>query len=140
MPVKTSYTEAELADFMHGRLRRVAASLGWTSPASYSEAVEDTLRAYGVADISSVADVPRLLALATVEAWRAAVTSITPRTDTTQDGRTVRRSQYYDHARAMLADAETKADGFTPGPDVEFGPSRAGASLTTVRHIDRYCG
>lgn len=137
MPVPTSYTEDELAGYMHRRLRNVAASLGWTAPASYTDAVTDTLVAYGVADIGSVADVPRLLALADVEAWRAASAALAPKTDVSQEGRSNRRAMAYEHARDMLSDAITRALGFPAGDDSTSSAPGSG-SRVTVRYVDRY--
>jgi hypothetical protein len=78
MSVPSSYSASELAAYMHGELGRVADALGFTAPASYGQAIVRTLTAYGVSSIASATNVPRLLALSSVEAWRLAVQQLTP--------------------------------------------------------------
>lgn len=134
MSVPSSYNANELAAYMHGRLRTVAAACGYTVPASYSDAIVSTLIAYGVSDISQATNVPRLLALADVSAWEMAATDTVPRTDVTTDGRTIRRSQFHQHAVEMLSAARSRAAGY---PDDGSGSSNGtGAGRVVVRYRD----
>ncbi len=133
MSVPSSYNAAELAAYMHGRLRTVAAACGYMVGSSYADAIVSTLVAYGVSDISQATSVPRLLALAEVAAWEMASTDTVPRTDVTTDGRSIRRSQFHDHAVEMLSAARARAAGY---PD--DGSGSGGSANTAGRVVVRY--
>lgn len=129
MPVPTSYTEANLATFMHGCLGDVATELGWLAASSYSEAVTETLLAYGVTDIAGATDMRKLRALARREAWRAAVGSLASRYDFTADGASHHLSQVYSQAQHALAAAEADA--------VRYDTAHQ-ATLTKIHYGDPY--
>jgi hypothetical protein len=131
MSVPSSYSASELAAYMHGELGRVADALGFTAPASYGQAIVRTLTAYGVSSIASATNVPRLLALSSVEAWRLAVQQLTPQFNINTDGRGESRAGFYEHARDMLADAEAYALTI---PDDGTGVDRAEAGRVIVRY------
>jgi len=112
MPVPTSYTETTLADFMHDALGNVAGALGYSSPTSYSEAVNDTLLAYGTDDISTIsgqANIIKLRALSKVFAWRKAVGDLSSRYKFSADGGSYERQQMFENAKATLAMLEEAA-------------------------------
>lgn len=133
MSVPSSYSASELAAYMHGELRNVAALLGLTAPDSYTQAITRTLLAYGVTDIASATNVPRLLALSSVEAWRLATQQLTPQFNINTDGRGQDRSDLFKHCREMLADAESVAMMF---PDDGTGTDRASAGRVIVHYRD----
>ena len=135
MPVPTALTDTMLATYMHGSLRSVAAAFGYTVPDSYEDAITDALIAYG--DAATVEDVPadgiaRIRALAKVAAWRMALADATPRTDTTSDGQSTRRSQFWEHIRIGLEAAEREA--------AAFPATYGGSSMASVTYADRYSG
>ena len=131
MTVPSSYSASELAAYMHGELRNVASALGFTAPDSYAQAITRTLLAYGVQDIASAGNVPRLLALSSVEAWRLAVQQLTPQFNVNTDGRGQSRSDFFDHCKDMLADAEAVAAMYS---DDGTGVDRAAAGRNVVRY------
>lgn len=131
MTVPSSYSASELADYMHGELGRVAEACAFTSPDSYTQATVRTLIAYGVQDIASATNVPRLLALSSVEAWRLAVGQLTPQFSVNTDGRGQDRSDFFEHALKMLADAQTNALLY---PDDGSGVDLASAGRVVVRY------
>lgn len=133
MSVPSSYNAAELAAYMHGELGIVAQACAFTVGASYDQAIVKTLLAYGVTDIASATDVSRLLVLASVEAWRLAVTHTTPRTNISKEGRSVDRSQFYDHSRLNLEAAESLARAYPVN-----GSAMPTAGRVIVRYCDRY--
>lgn len=133
MSVPSSYNAADLAAYMDSELGVISDALAFTVPASYSQAVVKTLIAYGVTDIGSATDVPRLLALATVEAWRLAVGQLTPQINISTDGRGQDKAGIFDHALEMLRDAEINATRY-PGDGT--GVNRSGAGRVVVRYRD----
>ena len=131
MSVPSSYSASELAAYMHGELRKVAAMLGFTAPDSYTQAITRTLLAYGVTDIASASNVPRLLALSSVEAWRLATQQLTPEFNFSTDGRAQDRGDLFKHCKEMLADAESNAAMY---PDDGSGTDRALAGRVIVHY------
>ena len=117
MTTPTSYTEATLAAYMHATLGDVASALGWAAgTASYGEAVNETLIAYGAADIATVSGtegIAKLRALARVESWRQVASYTAGAFDFSADGATYNRSQI--HAQAVKALALAEADAMRYG-------------------------
>lgn len=113
MSAPNSYTEATLAAYMHSILGDTATALGWASgTASYGEAVNETLLAYGVGDISSVSgrdSISKLRALARVEAWRQVAAYTAGGYDFTADGASYQRSQMHQQAQDAMKAAEADA-------------------------------
>lgn len=118
MPIPETYTEEELAEYMHETLRAVAGVLGWSvAGGSYTEPVNETLVAYGQPDISQITGleaIRKLRTLARVEAWRAVVSETVADYDYQADGGNFHRSQAHAHAKAMLYQAEQDALAFSP--------------------------
>lgn len=114
MAAPSSYTEETLAAFMLAALNKVAASLGWTSLADVQEAVNDTLLAYGVSDISAATDVTKLRALARVAVWQQVVAAVAVAYNFSADGGSYSRSQLQDMALKALAQAQTMAASYDP--------------------------
>jgi hypothetical protein len=131
MTVPSSVNASGLASYMHGELGRVASALAFTVPDSYTQAITRALVAYGVQDIASATNVPRLLALSSVEAWRLAVQQLTPQFTINTDGRGESRSDFYAHCKDMLADAESVALMYG---DDGTGIDRASAGRVIVRY------
>lgn len=118
MPAPTSYSETDLALYMHeyvlGGDDGTAGALGWADDDSrYTYAVANTLRAYGVSLIADATDMAKLEALARVEAWRAVVQATAAEHDYASGTADFKRSQINAQARAALADAEGAAFAYT---------------------------
>lgn len=113
MSAPTSYTEATLATYMHSVLGDVATTMGWSAgTASYGEAVNETLLAYGVDSISSISGrdgIAKLRALARVEAWRQVISNTAGGYDFSADGASYSRSQMHEQALASMRVAEADA-------------------------------
>lgn len=117
MTAPTSYTEATLAAYMHATLGDVASALGWASgTASYGNAVDEALLAYGATDIATITGtegIAKLRALARAESWRQVAAYTAADFDFTADGATYNRSQI--HAQAVKALAQAEADALRHG-------------------------
>lgn len=128
MAAPSSYTESMLRDYMYATTKGVADVVGWTAK-DFVEAVNDTLFAYGVDDISDATSMPKLRALARVEAWRAMATVTAGEFDYSADsGQTAtyyKRSQLHQQAKASLVVAQAEAGAYvlagTGANAVQFG-------------------
>lgn len=133
MALPASYTEAELAAYMHSVLGSVATALGWSvAGESYVEPVNETLAAYGVDDIAAIsgrANIVKLRALARREVWRAVVAQSAAHYDVTADGASLTRSQIQAQAREQLRLAEIDCLTYDPAYRV---------SVTGIDHNDPY--
>jgi len=126
MPVPTAYTESELADYMYAAMGDTAQVIGWTGSGALAGAVIEALIAYGVTSIDVATDIPRLRALALVEAWKAAMAQVSGDYKFTDiDGRTAERQQIFDHCQEMLAQATADAANY-PGPTLAYSGSAIG--------------
>jgi hypothetical protein len=109
MAAPGSYTEKDLAAYMHAELGPVALALGLivgaSDAGSYAEAVNETLLQYGVISISLADDIVRLRSLARVYAWRKAVTQLAALFDFSADAGSYQRSNMFDAAEKNLARA-----------------------------------
>lgn len=107
-------TADALAVFMVQEVGPLGADLGLDTSA-YAAAVDDALYAfYGdaggvISDITSVADVRKLRALARVEAWQTVVTASAADINSSTDGQSLSLSDRYAHAVGRLADARARA-------------------------------
>jgi hypothetical protein len=122
MPVPTSYDEDGFKAYLHGRLNRggVADAFGWTVAAgSYDEIVNDTLLAYGVADVAEATDIAKLRALGNLALWEAAKEAAVLEVDYSADGASFSREAIFRHIETMLGQARYDAilyvnsDGYT---------------------------
>lgn len=114
MPPVTSWaTEDELATWLLGPLGlgQVASVLGWTED-NLADVIARALRLYGVTDVADATDIGRLEAIATREAWRAAIRALVVATDITIDGETVKRSDMIRAAQMALELADAEAAGY----------------------------
>lgn len=114
MAVPTSYTEQQLAEYMHTVLGAVAADLGFTTVAlgSYAESVNSALIVYGNTDISTItalAGIAEIRALARVQAWKLALSTLSAYYDFSDGTQSLKRSQMFAHAQEALAMAESEA-------------------------------
>lgn len=101
MPI--AYTDAQLASFMHGALQDTASDLGWTATVErYQAAIDETLLAYGVADVGQATDIPKLRAIARREVWALVVAATVNAIDYDADGGSFKQEQLHKHAVAML--------------------------------------
>lgn len=126
MPAPAAYSEAELATYMHTVLGNTAAELGWVAATSYTEAVYETLLAYGVATIALAANIRKLRALARVQAWRLVVQQTAAEHDYQPGSGTTgfRRGQIQAQAIAALAIAERDAAEYDDRYVVTVSPVR----------------
>lgn len=131
MAAPTSYTETSLKQFMGRALGAVADVLGWTiHEGDYDEAVNETLLAYGVADIASATDIRKLRTLARREVWRAAMAELSTDYDYSKQGDRSSRSQAFAQAQKMFAMAETDA--------ARYDTDANSVAVETVAYADPY--
>ena len=113
MAAPSSYSETELATFMHTLLGRVATALGWSvGGGDYGEAVNDALLAGGwssISEVSSAAAIQKLRALARVAVWRWVVPATAAHIDIKSGPTEMDWSQLHAQARTALALAEADA-------------------------------
>lgn len=108
MALPTSYTDATLKSYMLASLGAIGSTLGLTV-ASFDEAVNDILLAYGAATVALATDITKLRALARVAAIRQARTVAATWYDFSADGASFSRSQVLAALDGMLAMAEADA-------------------------------
>ncbi len=120
MALPSSYTEGTLKTYMLAVLAELATVLGLTS-ASFDEAVNDVLIAYGVDDIAAATDVARLRSLAQVAAYRRAQTVAAGWYDFSADGGDFKRSQLLKQIGALLAGAEREALNYVDTYSIQTG-------------------
>jgi hypothetical protein len=121
MPVPTAYTETTLADFMATQLGNFPALFGWTSPASYQEAVNETLFSYGVTAITSATNIRKLRALARVEAGKLVISELASKYKFQADGSSFEQQQMHEMASKNLAAAERDAMPYTTDYSASVG-------------------
>lgn len=116
MAAPTSYTERQLAEFMHASLGKLAGVLNmrFTSdgPGDFAEAVNDALLQYGSDDIttiSGVGNITKIRALARVAIWQYVIMNLAALYDVSVDGGTYNRSQIQKQAVKALELAEAAA-------------------------------
>lgn len=112
MPVVTSYTEQELADYMRDILGDVAVTLEWTDTddlGNYKEAIQETLQAYGISTIDQAIDVRKLRTIARREVWRAVMMATASNYRFGSDREQYFRQQFHEQAKAQFAIASTDA-------------------------------
>jgi len=119
MSAPTVYTEKTLGDYMGAVLGSLASILslasGATDAGSFSEAVNATLLAYGVTNISQATDVLKLRALARAEAWQLALDRLSGLYDFVEPGGEYKRSQMHAQAELSLQAARMDALVYDPG-------------------------
>ena len=110
MPVPTSYTEITFAMYLHGVLGVTAEMIGWTVVGdSYAEVINDTLLAYGVADIGDATDLSKLRVLGRMCLWQMAKTAVIPEVNYSADGQNYSREAIFQHIDNMLSQARIDA-------------------------------
>ncbi|MDI6769742.1 MAG: hypothetical protein QMD04_08705 [Anaerolineales bacterium] len=109
MSVPAAYSELTLAQYMHAELGPVAKVLEYPEPAEepgiYREAVNEVLLSAGVSDISQIADIRKVRALARREAWAMAVKALSTYYNFSADGARYDQSQMHAQAKAALDQA-----------------------------------
>jgi hypothetical protein len=113
MAIPSSYTEAELQDYMVEITAAIASVIGLTA-GNFYQAVNETLLSYGVDDIADATDIRKLQALARVEAWRYVADSTVAEYDVSRDsGETQvwdKRSQLHTQSVKRLEAARADAE------------------------------
>lgn len=141
MPAPTGYTEKSLAAFMLVELADVGAALAWradgaafpgTTTPQLVEAVYDSQLMLATTDIANVIadDIPRLRAVARVNAWRAICKSLAARIRISTDGQSLDFAVLYQQARENLKVARAALASFAGDDDIIVG--------TLKREIDPY--
>lgn len=118
MTIPASYSEVTLADFMISELRSVATALNWTS-GSMGEAVNSAILDYGVTDIADCIDIPKIRAIARVEAWKAVMADVSGDYDFRDGNSSYSRSQVHKQAKDNLESA--LLDAYKYLPDYKLG-------------------
>lgn len=112
MAIPSSYTEDALKAFMLTALEDLGSVLGLNSD-RFNEAVNETLLAYAtggpLTEIANATNIPKLRALAKVEAWKVAIRAASGRIDWSEAGAFFKQSQYRLAAEAGLALAQLEA-------------------------------
>lgn len=126
MSVPTSYTSETLAAAMHAWLGPLAASLGWSAPTSYSEAITSALVLYGVSDLSQATDIAKLRALALYTAWQAAAAAVAAEVNWSRGIESVSSSHRHTAALQQVAAAKAAASeaGYLPVVKAEMRQHR----------------
>jgi len=109
------YTTTSLKTFMIAELASVATAFGLTTASdSIVEAVNEVEAVLGAA-IADLTDDLKTRTVARWQAWRVAKGASAGQFDLSSDGDSLKRSQFFDHINAMLADAVRAASRY---PDV----------------------
>lgn len=111
-----AYTEFTLLAYMVTVTRAVAGALGWGAD-DFTEALNDTLIAYGVESVGDAGNIPKLRALAKVEAWRAVVAGTVADFNFSVDGGNYSREQIHTHAVEALTRALEQAAPYVDTTD-----------------------
>jgi hypothetical protein len=125
MAIPGAYSDSTLKAYMHSVLGAVATTLGWSvAGGHYDEAVNETVAAYGVDDVTTVAgrdNIRHLRALARREVWRAVMQATVSHYDLSTDGAQRSRSQIHTQAKEMFVQSEVDCtaygDAYTVGID-----------------------
>src|SRR5687768_4647591 len=132
MSVPVAYDAGTLTEHIVQVLGPVADVLEWVhGGAPYSTILTRTLIGYGVSDIADATDIPKLLALAEMEAWRLAVGHLGTHVTFSADGQSVDLSDMVDEARKNLADARFAAMSYAY-PFTSYGISYVGDPYIAV--------
>lgn len=108
MPAPTVYTEQTLTAYMLSVTSKISSVLQLDAH-DFTEAVADTLLAYGVDDISSATRIAKLRALAKVEAWRTVKAATAGQVTFSADGSSFNLSDLREQAQSNLETAELEA-------------------------------
>ena len=108
MPIPTAYTEEELKTYMLAKTGNLGTLLELTT-ASFDDAVVETLLAYGEDDIANAVDIPKLRALAKVQAWTVAVEASSGWYDFRSGQDQFDRETVHNQAKTLLAKAQGEA-------------------------------
>lgn len=135
MPIPTSYSEKTLAEYMHAMLGKTARALDLhfdpNGPGDYTEAVNDTLLAYGTDDITTISGtsaIVKLRALAKAFAWQYAVNNFAALYDFSADGGNYRRNQMFEAAKKMYESASAEVNA-------QYGSDSNKIRVRKVDHI-----
>lgn len=113
MPAPSTYSESQLAQYMHDILGETAVVLGLDPTTDdYQESINETLLEMGVSlisEITTVDDIRRLRTLARRNAWKHVVSTTAGNYAFSADGGTYNREQIHAHALNNLALAEADA-------------------------------
>ena len=130
MAVPTTYSEEELADYMHAVLGKTASIIGWSSPDSYDEAVTDAAIMAGVSDVASATDIPKLRACARLAVWQAVEADTVGYHDFSEDQQSFRMHQVHIQAVAKVKEARREA--------ARHGVNAVEMTSVTIKRISPY--
>ena len=128
MAAPTSYTEAQLAEYMVSSLGETATILGLTSASdAIIDAVYDVASVFGVADVVSITDMKALRPTARYYALNTALAFATSVYDFAVDGRQFNRGDILDNINKALKVAASN-------PNIKIGNENdANYYITTVK-------
>lgn len=130
MPAPQSYSDASLAQFMVAELGGIAGVLSWTvGSGAVAEAASDTAVILGVA-VADATNMATLRAVARLAIWRMAEGALSVAYDETTEGQSLKRSQMWDHAKAMV----TRYEGQCAALGVDVG---TGGGVVTIHPVTR---
>lgn len=113
MAPPTSYTETTFGAYLEDVLANMAVMLGWTQAGnSFDEVINETLLAMGQTDIANVTDIRAIRAIGRLKAWQAVAMALASDYDFSADGASYSRSQAFEHAKAMINEAQLEAAEF----------------------------
>lgn len=111
MAAPSSYTETSLAEYAHVTVRDLAEKAGWTpQDGFYTEVINETLLALGVADVTTISGDTAIRALRAVtrrETWKALLASLASKHDFSTDAQSFKRNQMFDAAKTLFLMADT---------------------------------
>lgn len=115
MPVPTSYTEETFGQYLEKVLGHTATMLGWSQAGgSFDEILNETLLTMGETDVANVTDIRQIRAIGRLQAWTAAAQALAGEYDFSADGASYSRSQAFEHAKAMVSQAQLEAAEYDP--------------------------
>ena len=132
MAIPTSYNDFTLSQFMLNEMAEVNEYFNWT-PASFAEQVTDALIDYGVSSLALAIDIPKLRAIARLQAWSKAKRAAAKFIDNKLVDDDRKQSQLFDHIAQNLQQAQAAASIYLTSAD--SGSAVASGNVATVGKI-----
>lgn len=134
MAIPISYTELSFAQFMKDVLDATASAIDWlTVPGKYQEAVNESILAYGVDDISQCTDIQKLRAIGRREVWRAVADATAGNYRFGSDREIYFRNQIHEHAVSQYARYSQEAAKYVTDDD-----SVRASNMIVIDEFDPY--
>jgi hypothetical protein len=104
-----TYTEATLTQFMIGVLKETGVMLNWTVQAQYQDAIDMTVEALGVTDITQATGGSKIRSLGRMMVWKTVLDATAGMYDFSADGGSFSRSQINRQAREQYKESKVAA-------------------------------